>query len=409
MTRIYFFVLLISVMACRKPYAPPAISAPKSYLVVEGMINSGPDSIIIKVSNTVNLSKKTTINPVHGAILTVESDNNEIYPLIETTNGRYVSAGLNLDDTRKYHLRIKTASDEYLSDFVSVTNSPAIDSVNFTVASNGINIYSSTHDPKNNVHYYRWEYQETWIIHANFFSYYKSDGYNISERDLTNDQIYQCWQSDTSSVILLGSTVNLSTDLIINNPITFVDPITGKLGGRNNVLGVQQALSSSAYSILVKQYALTGDAYNFWKNLKKNTEQLGSIFDAQPSEISGNIHSIKNPSEIVIGYISVGSIASKRIFISEQQIPPDMALTTDPVCGLDSFYSAFHPHYLNAPVNQVNEFFNYKTAEYEGVLYIPVAPLFDTALNAVNGYSGAYQKCVDCTLRGPNRPPVFWQ
>ena len=111
-------ILAIFIFAgCRKPYDPPAIVAPHSYLVVEGVINPGPDSTIIKLSRTVNLSGKNSLNPLTGAILTVESDQNSTYPLTEGRQGRYFSPGLNLDISKKYRLRIKTADNQqYLSE-----------------------------------------------------------------------------------------------------------------------------------------------------------------------------------------------------------------------------------------------------------------------------------------------------
>jgi len=397
-------------MACKKPYNPPAITAPGSYLVVEGVISSGTDSIIIKLSRTVKLSSKVVTNPVHGALLTVESDNNAIFPLIETTNGHYMSPGLNLDNAQKYRLRIKTTNDEYLSDFVPVVNSPAIDSVSYGFDGKGLNIYSNTHDPQNNTRRYRWDYQETWIIHSNYYSFYKSNGDTVLERDLGTDQVYECWQSDTSNVIVLASSANLAKDVIVNNPITFVDPATGKLGGNNSILVDQAALNNNAYSILVRQYALTGDAYTFWTNLKKNTEQLGSIFDAQPTTINGNIHSIRNPSEIVIGYISAGSIASKRIFISNKQIPITMSIAVNPVCQADSFYYSYLPQGGFVPINQENEYFNYNTGiQYGGVKYVPIAAIFNQLLGTIIGYTGSLEECVDCTLRGTNKEPAFWK
>ena len=42
--------------------------------------------------------------------------------------------------------------------------------------------------------------------------------------------------------------------------------------------------------------------------MQKNAESLGSIFDEQPTQITGNIHSVTNPSEQVIGYVSAGTV-----------------------------------------------------------------------------------------------------
>jgi hypothetical protein len=46
---------------------------------------------------------------------------------------------------------------------------------------------------------------------------------------------------------------------------------------------------SSRYSTLVRQFAISPNTYNYWQNLK-NTEQLGTLFDAQPSQLVGNAH-----------------------------------------------------------------------------------------------------------------------
>ena len=54
--------------------------------------------------------------------------------------------------------------------------------------------------------------------------------------------------------------------------------------------------------------------------LKKNTESLGTIFDPQPSAIKGNVHSVSDPNEMVIGYINATTAQEQRIFISEAQL-----------------------------------------------------------------------------------------
>ena len=61
--------------------------------------------------------------------------------------------------------------------------------------------------------------------------------------------------------------------------------------------------------------------------MKKNTEELGSIFDVQPSSLTENVHCITDLNEPVIGYICVGGVATKRIFIKHQQLPYWVPLT----------------------------------------------------------------------------------
>jgi hypothetical protein len=101
----YILVLAVFVLVCcKKPYTPPEVTAPGVNLVVEGVINTGADSTIISLSHTVVLSGKTALNPQTKATVTVESDQNVSYPLTEITGGKYISKGLNLDNTRQYRI-----------------------------------------------------------------------------------------------------------------------------------------------------------------------------------------------------------------------------------------------------------------------------------------------------------------
>src|SRR6185437_2911632 len=236
----YWLVILTLTMGCKKPYSPPVISKSPSYLVVEGVISAGADSTIIKLSRTVNLSNGAAPRSETGATIDIESDANSSYPLTEITKGNYVSPGLNLDNSKKYRLRIKTVYGQtYLSDFVPVSITPPIDSVGFKVQNNGMEIYANTHDPQNSTHYYRWDYAETWQFHALYASGYITDGAEIINRP-ANQQIYFCFAGDVSSTILLGSSAKLSQDVIYQSPIAFVPSTSAKVELR--------------YSLLLRQY-----------------------------------------------------------------------------------------------------------------------------------------------------------
>src|ERR1700761_5894980 len=186
--------LAIIAAGCKKPFNPVVISTSNSYLVVEGVINSGSDSTFIKLSRTVKLTDKTSVNPELNATVSVEGDQNTSYPLTETGNGNYSCAGLNLNSSHKYRLDIKTSNGkQYLSDYVDVVNSPPIDSVSYdtqgTLFGPGLNIYSNTHDANNKARYFRWDYQETWIFTSAFISAFKSNGDTVLARNLLTDNI----------------------------------------------------------------------------------------------------------------------------------------------------------------------------------------------------------------------------
>ncbi|MGZ4000816.1 MAG: DUF4249 domain-containing protein [Mucilaginibacter sp.] len=383
-------------LGCKRVYAPPATSTDYGYLVVEGVVDAGSDSTIIKLSRTVKISGKNNLRSEYGAIVAVESEQNIAYPLTEATNGSYVSTGLNLDNTHKYRLHIKTTDGkEYKSDLVQVVNSPPIDSVNYVVGSKGVNVYVNTHDPKNDTHYYRWDYQETWIIFSYYKSFFKSIGDTVVARDFIDDNIYQCWKSDTSSDILLGSSTRLKSDVIAANPVIFIADTSEKF--------------LSGCSIRVKQYALTADAFNFWTALRKNTEKIGTVFDTQPSEIQGNIHSISNPGEPVIGYVSVGSTSNTRMFIHRRNLPNWTATLYYPYCQIYPYccqYQAYRGPGLYE--NQVDEFMNYNGSSVDLLIPIdakrahPEGPILGFTTTTIRG-------CVDCTTRGTNKQPAFWQ
>jgi len=363
-----------TLIGCKKPFAPSAVALNTNYLVIEGLINSGHDSTIINLSRTVNISEKIKSKPELNALVTVESSQNTSYSVPEIGKGKYGSAPLNLDSTLQYRLRVKTASgEEYLSAFVEVKTAPPIDSLGMIIKNNGAEFYVNAHDNSNRTRYYRWDYNETWIFHSQFYSFYKIvDGQPVYRS--ASEQIYQCWNSDISSTVVTATTIKLAKDVVSLQPVAFVPASSEKIIQR--------------YSIILKQYALTKPGFEYYENIKKNTEQLGSIFDAEPSSIKGNVICSTNPAEPVIGFISAGTVTTKRIFLDSRQFPAnwipytfyDQKGCTGDESKLDAdqmfyYYGAAHPVFL--PTSAPN-------------LAAPV-------------------ECVDCTLRGTTKQPDFWK
>src|SRR5690606_41864672 len=84
---------------------------------------------------------------------------------------------------------------------------------------------------------------------------------------------------------------------------------------------VRRSYISVIYSFLTRRSSdlLSELAYNFMVMMKKNSEQLGSVFDPQPSQLAGNMSCITDPEEMVIGFIEVAEEKAKRIFIKRDR------------------------------------------------------------------------------------------
>ncbi len=379
-------VLIATLFGCREKYVPPQITANPNYLVVDGVI-AGNDTTFIKLSRTTQLGNGAVVQAEAGAIVTVESDAYASYVIKETkTRGTYSSGvPLVLNPTAKYRLRIIANTNThatYLSDFVPVKNSPPIDSVGYSLPANGLQVYANSHDDAGNTRYYRWDYIETWQFNANYDSeYIELNGQWIIPRTAAQ-QVFNCWGNNSSTDIVLASSSKLTRDVMYQAPITIVPALSQKI--------------SIKYSILVKQYALTLDAFNFWQLLKKNTEQLGSIFDAQPSSITGNIHNIADYAEPVLGYISTGSVQQKRIFVDNTALPTGWGKENPfPTCSIDTIWSS--------PL---------KTPNYYDVwahVYLVTSPIINPKYPLDTAWYGAGRACADCTLRGVTKKPSFWQ
>jgi hypothetical protein len=361
--------------SCKKSYNPPAIQVNNKFLVVEGvLVNSIDSPTVIRLSRSVKLTDSTfASSPETGANVSVESNTGENFSLVEKPGGIYISNPLSLNYSNQYRLKITTTNgNEYMSDYVNVVPTPPIDSITWQ-QQNDVTINVNTHDPLNNTKYYRWDFAETWQYTSNYDRTIAESNGLIYYVDSTN-QTYNCWSNDISRDILIGSTVALSKDVISQQPLTTVPQNSEKIGIR--------------YSILVKQYGLTEDAYQYFRILKTNTETLGSIFDAQPTQLSGNIHSVTNPAEIVIGYITASSVRQQRIFINNNQLSNWNWVYNGPDCRLTSIDQ--NPN-------------NFLIYNYPDTSYAPYYFISPSSIQL------SKKVCVDCTLRGgTTNKPTYW-
>lgn len=383
MKRLFILSLVMMTLACREKYIPQLNEPPTGYLVVEGFINSGSGPTSISISRSTKISSAATLVKETRAVVRVENKNNTInFPLTETSPGIYTNPQVNLANAEQYRLYIKTtAGKEYVSEYSTVRRTPDMDSISWRRENDGVQLYANTHDNTNSTKFYQFKYEETWEFVSSFatmLKVYKDRlgnphhvGYRDSSNPVYDPKVFRCWKTNIPTNILINTTEKLSNDVVSLYPLTFIEPSSWKLG--------------ILYSINVKQYAISRQAFRFLEQMRKNTEQLGSIFDAQPSDNNGNLRCITNPDEPVIGFIEVSEEKQARIFIRASQVP---GWNYDSKCLPE------------VAVRNIPD-----TIAVTAGTPTRVAKGGMTGLDYVYFASDA---CVDCTLRGVNTKPAFW-
>lgn len=341
-------------------------------VVVEGLITDQDQVNTIKLSRAMPLGQKSTRQPLKGCSVTISDDKGNFYYLTETAPGVYSTNQQFFRGIigRKYTLHINSNNARpdhhtYVSAPMELTPVPMVDSVFYEKVvitehsqyfpnQEGCQIYLKTHDASNTCKFYRWDYTETWEIRLPF---------SVPVNHI-------CWVTENSNVINIKNTASLSENRINRYPLKFVSNETDRLKYK--------------YSIMVNQYSLNEDEFNYWEKLQNVTEDIGSLYDIIPSTIPGNVYCVEDPGEKVLGYFSVSAKSSKRAFIKD-----NFTGIVNPYSGCiaDTIFN-------NAPIPNLNI-----SVWILEQTYPPDPPA--KAITYIKG-------CADCTVRGTNIKPDYW-
>lgn len=86
------------------------------------------------------------------------------------------------------------------------------------------------------------------------------------------------------------------------------------------------------------QSAMTQDAFEYWRKVNILSNQVGSIFDTPPAEITGNIRNVNNPDEKVLGYFQASNEVISRFFIYPYNLPFPLLMTNCDYSGSRAEY-----------------------------------------------------------------------
>lgn len=273
---------------------------------------------------------------------------------------------------------------------------------------NGISIYVDATDATGDSKYYRYEYEETYkIIAPNWTSVeFKLTNYVPCNPDTTSPLIFYdlevvpreeeeqvCYKTQNSQHIIQNSSANLSTSSIEGFPVRFILD--------------DDFILSHRYSILVKQFVQSVDAFSYYQNLDNFASSVSVFSEIQPGFLPGNISVEGDTDKKVLGYFEVASVSEKRLFFDYHDFYPDEPL----------------PLYVNkcvpfsAPLEHISYCYSGPIVS-EGCPQSLIARINLNLISYVDQNdsmkecSGPYlvvpRECGDCTVIGSNVVPDFW-
>jgi len=298
--KIIILFLSAAAASCISQFTPEIVSQ-NDYLTVNGLVTDENRrySIILGISHP--LDETSADKPAVKARVSVSDDLGNSYNFTEKSPGKYISDSTVFTGQtgRSYVLNIEYNGKQYSSSLSALKSVPPIDSLGHEIFDREINasgetekatrITLSTLDPAGRCHYFRWAFEETWEMNLPF---------NLLPREKRI-----CWVTELSHDILIANTEALSEDRITNFLLTTFNNSTER--------GMYK------YSMIVKQYSVSSEEYEFWDKIRTMSQNTGGLYDVTPVSVTGNIQCITDPSEIVLGFFSVSGVSYKRIFIKK--------------------------------------------------------------------------------------------
>lgn len=305
---IAFFVL-----SCTEPFNIKSIDF-EDALIIEAIITDEVKHQEIKLSRTFSLEEFTPSKESNAQVF-ITDDAQNTFEFEETITGTYTSkTAFGATSNNNYTLTVITSNDKtYKShptqapNTVPIYNLYASKEVSKDTGNENVSIFVDGFTASENSKYFRYEYEETYKIEATSWvdgEFTISNTGQLSWNELCCRPVEKrvCYNTVTSDSIIQLKVENT----LQGNPSAF--PL--------KVLAKDNPIIRTRYSILVKQYAQSLEAFTFYKILNKFSSSEEVFSQNQPGFFSGNLFCIDNSKEKVVGYFDISSVSTERIFFN---------------------------------------------------------------------------------------------
>lgn len=391
-------MLLLLLSGCVEEFRPETKNF-ESILVVEATLTNELKRQEIFLSRTRTFEDVLTNREENAGVRITDDSQNE-FVFTETQPGKYVSdVPFEAVPGSSYQLEITTSNGRnYASSPALMGQAIEMQDVYAERIINqnnneGMAIFVDSFDPTGNSRYYRYEYEETYRVIAPDWISTDVEGeptppfaqptcnVTISPEPRSPDKRI-CYPTDFPNNVIITSTNNFDEDRVQRFPVRFIN--------RNNYI------ISHRYSVLVRQYVISPEAYDFFQTLQDFSETESVFSDTQPGQLINNITSIADVDEPVLGYFEVASVSERRIFFNYDDFFPGETLPpyADPCTRVAPPLQDRETDCVLRPL-----------IEAETFLYLREN---SEPTPRIGPFIVVPRVCGDCTVLGTNELPEFW-
>ena len=391
---IWIVLLVLLIQGCITPY-PVSIEDESSHLVVHAIITDEFKNQVVTLSRSFSFNIDESPKE-SNAVIYIETANGIQYPFIESEVGTYKSQeAFRAELDQNYTLNIQTKDgNSYVSKTKQLPSHVTIDQFDIIKKENseselGISFELSSHGSNFNGGYYRVGFEETYKIVAPYWSAYDAVIFSEGRRTfdlrtiLRETEEQTCYGFYKPSKIDIVNTTLFEKDTIASYPVRFLK--------QSDPRGMHR------YSILVKQYSIDKETLSYYETLKNLSDASSTVFtESQPGQISGNMESVSNKNEVVLGYFEVSGVDSKRVFIDYTDFYPGE--NRPPF-----FYSCVTV--IPSVEGEMGSRPLLQAIENDDLIYFASTEIG----NPYGPFYMVFPFCGDCTRIGSNNKPEFWE
>jgi hypothetical protein len=322
MLRYTFYLLLLLMVSCIDPYK---LDLPEGerLITVDGFITTAPGPHVIRLTRTDTYGSvfEGLIRPVTQATVAIRDSDGEVIFLEEQVErGVYwTPSDFRAIVGKSYSLQIDVLGNSYVSLPEKVLPVPQIDSLSYRsvrlatesrlTTKTGVQVFAHFRDPGDQQNQYYWRASPgVYVLVANPERYRLPDTHPTNPRgEAPKDCCAICYLTDVRKVQNFALASDESFNGLSNRvQVAFVEDDGMKF--------------RQTYRAEIQQMSISPGAHRFLRLVEQQLGISGSVFDPPPANIRGNIISLNNPDETVLGYFIAADVSTRQVYVKMRDL-----------------------------------------------------------------------------------------